>query len=143
MSTINFQKQTPTATKHGLSFLLILSALMAVTSLSTDIYLPAMPMMAKDLQGDAELTITGFLIGFCIAQLIWGPISDRYGRRLPLFIGLGLFIIGSVGCALSTNIEQIVFWRVFQALGACTGPMLARAMIRDLFSRTRAAQMLS
>ncbi|CAM3225339.1 hypothetical protein ESCOMMO224M_21790 [Escherichia coli] len=62
MSTINFQKQTPTATKHGLTFLLILSALMAVTSLSTDIYLPAMPMMAKDLQGDAELTITGFLI---------------------------------------------------------------------------------
>ncbi|PLN17139.1 Bcr/CflA family drug resistance efflux transporter, partial [Klebsiella pneumoniae] len=69
MSTINFQKQTPTATKHGLTFLLILSALMAVTSLSTDIYLPAMPVMAKDLQGDAELTITGFLIGFCIAQL--------------------------------------------------------------------------
>jgi Bcr/CflA subfamily drug resistance transporter len=124
-------------------FLLILSALMAVTSLSTDIYLPAMPVMAKDLQGDAELTITGFLIGFCIAQLIWGPISDRYGRRLPVFIGLGLFIIGSVGCALSTDIVQIVFWRVFQALGACTGPMVARAMIRDLFSRTRAAQMLS
>ncbi|WP_380178332.1 multidrug effflux MFS transporter [Kalamiella sp. sgz302252] len=143
MSTINFQKQTPTATKHGLTFLLILSALMAVTSLSTDIYLPAMPVMARDLQGDAELTITGFLIGFCIAQLIWGPISDRYGRRPPLFIGLGLFIIGSVGCALSTDIVQIVFWRVFQALGACTGPMLARAMIRDLFSRTRAAQMLS
>ena len=135
--------QSATAKKTGLSFLLILSALMAVTSLSTDIYLPAMPVMAKDLQGDAELTITGFLIGFCIAQLIWGPISDRYGRRLPLFIGLVLFIIGSVGCALSTDIVQIVFWRVFQALGACTGPMLARAMIRDLFSRTRAAQMLS
>lgn len=135
--------QSATAKKTGLSFLLILSALMAVTSLSTDIYLPAMPLMTKDLQGDAELTITGFLIGFCIAQLIWGPISDRYGRRLPLFIGLVLFIIGSVGCALSTDIVQIVFWRVFQALGACTGPMLARAMIRDLFSRTRAAQMLS
>lgn len=65
----------------GLLFVLILSALMAVTSLSTDIYLPAMPLMAKDLQGDAELTITGFLIGFCLAQLIWGPISDRFGRR--------------------------------------------------------------
>lgn len=143
MFNIHVQKQTPTANKHGLSFLLILSALMAITSLSTDTYLPAMPLMATDLHGDAELTITGFLIGFCIAQLIWGPISDRYGRRLPLFIGLGLFIIGSVGCALSTDIVQIVFWRVFQALGACTGPMLVRAMIRDLFSRTRAAQMLS
>ncbi|MEB7541383.1 multidrug effflux MFS transporter [Enterobacter huaxiensis] len=139
----NARTQSLTAKKNGLSFVLILSALMAVTSLSTDIYLPAMPVMAKDLQGDAELTITGFLIGFCIAQLIWGPVSDRYGRRLPLFIGLGLFIVGSVGCALSTDIVQIVFWRVFQALGACTGPMLARAMIRDLFSRTRAAQMLS
>ncbi|WP_227732258.1 multidrug effflux MFS transporter [Yersinia proxima] len=127
----------------GLLFVVILSALMAFTSLSTDIYLPAMPIMAKELQGDAELTITGFLIGFCIAQLIWGPISDHLGRRLPLVIGMFLFIIGSVGCALSTNIGQIVFWRVFQALGACTGPMLARAMIRDLFSRTRAAQMLS
>ncbi|HGH3373394.1 TPA: multidrug effflux MFS transporter [Kluyvera cryocrescens] len=128
---------------HGLLFVVILSALMAFTSLSTDIYLPAMPAMARDLNGNVELTITGFLIGFCIAQLIWGPLSDRLGRRLPLFIGMGLFIIGSVGCALSTSISQIVFWRVFQALGACTGPMLARAMIRDLFSRTRAAQMLS
>jgi MFS transporter, DHA1 family, multidrug resistance protein len=127
----------------SLTFILILSALMAVTSLSTDIYLPAMPAMANDLQGDAALTITGFLIGFCIAQLIWGPISDRVGRRLPLFIGMAIFIIGSVGCALSKNMEQIVFWRVFQALGACTGPMLARAMIRDRYSRTQAAHLLS
>ncbi|MEE3663158.1 multidrug effflux MFS transporter [Brenneria sp. g21c3] len=143
MFNLQSRTQSSRAKQTGLTFILILSALMAVTSLSTDIYLPAMPVMAKDLQGDAELTITGFLIGFCIAQLIWGPISDRYGRRLPLFIGLGLFVIGSVGCALSPDIVQIVFWRVFQALGACTGPMLARAMIRDLFSRTRAAQMLS
>ncbi|MDG1643582.1 multidrug effflux MFS transporter [Klebsiella huaxiensis] len=124
-------------------FILILSGLMAFTSLSTDIYLPAMPVMAAELQGDAELTITGFLIGFALAQLVWGPISDRLGRRKPLFIGMLLFIIGSAGCALSTTIDQIVFWRVFQALGACTGPMLARAMVRDLFARSRAAQMLS
>ncbi|MCU5774836.1 multidrug effflux MFS transporter [Erwiniaceae bacterium BAC15a-03b] len=134
---------TFTVKSSGLPFILILSALMAFTSLSTDIYLPAMPVMAKDLHGDAGLTITGFLIGFCLAQLIWGPISDHFGRKAPLFIGLILFIIGSAGCALSTDITQIVFWRVFQALGACTGPMLARAMIRDLFGRTRAAQMLS
>ncbi len=127
----------------GMLFVVILSALMAVTSLSTDIYLPAMPQMNSDLRGNSELTISGFLAGFCIAQLIWGPISDRYGRRLPLFIGIVLFIIGSAGCALSSDMTQIVFWRVFQALGACTGPMLARAMIRDLFARSRAAQMLS
>ncbi|WP_233976693.1 multidrug effflux MFS transporter [Pectobacterium versatile] len=137
------QIQTRSEKTSGLFFIAILSALMAFTSLSTDIYLPAMPIMAKDLQGNAELTITGFLIGFCIAQLIWGPLSDHLGRRIPLFIGMVLFIIGSVGCALSTDMSQIVFWRVFQVLGACTGPMLARAMIRDLFSRTRAAQMLS
>ncbi|EAV6404931.1 multidrug effflux MFS transporter [Salmonella enterica] len=134
---------SPSVKTTGLLFIMILSALMAFTSLSTDIYLPAMPIMAKELQGNAELTITGFLIGFCLAQLIWGPISDRFGRRPPLIIGMVLFIIGSAGCALSTDITHIVFWRVFQALGACTGPMLARAMIRDLFSRTRAAQMLS
>ena len=135
--------QTAASKTAGLSFVIILSALMAFTSLSTDIYLPAMPLMALDLHGNAELTITGFLMGFCVAQLIWGSLSDHFGRRLPLFIGMALFMIGSVGCALSTDISQIVFWRVLQALGACTGPMLARAMIRDLFSRTRAAQMLS
>ncbi|MDO8233267.1 multidrug effflux MFS transporter [Citrobacter werkmanii] len=139
------EQASPVATvSHtGLTFILILSGLMAFTSLSTDIYLPAMPIMAADLHGNVELTITGFLVGFTIAQLIWGPISDHLGRRKPLFIGMVLFIIGSAGCALSTSITQIVFWRVFQALGACTGPMLARAMIRDLFARTRAAQMLS
>lgn len=143
MRTCEHASPVTTASQTGLTFILILSGLMAFTSLSTDIYLPAMPTMAKDLHGNVELTITGFLIGFTIAQLIWGPISDHMGRRKPLFIGMVLFIIGSAGCALSTSITQIVFWRIFQALGACTGPMLARAMIRDLFARTRAAQMLS
>ncbi|MEH0702145.1 multidrug effflux MFS transporter [Citrobacter portucalensis] len=143
MRTREHASPVTTASQTGLTFILILSGLMAFTSLSTDIYLPAMPTMAEDLHGNVELTITGFLIGFTIAQLIWGPISDHMGRRKPLFIDMVLFIIGSAGCALSTSITQIVFWRVFQALGACTGPMLARAMIRDLFARTRAAQMLS
>ncbi|MEQ1161457.1 multidrug effflux MFS transporter [Acinetobacter calcoaceticus] len=124
-------------------FMVILGALMAFTSLSTDIYLPAMPQMAHELNGNVELTVTGFLGGFALAQLIWGPMSDRIGRKIPLFIGMILFVIGSIGCALSQSIEQIVFWRVFQAFGACTGPMLGRAMIRDLYARTQAAQMLS
>lgn len=132
-----------TTQKRSLSFLLILSALMAFTSLSTDIYLPAMPTMERQLNGDAELTITGFLIGFSIAQLIWGPISDRIGRKLPLFIGIVLFVIGSVGCALSESMSAVVFWRIFQAIGACVGPMLSRAMIRDRFAQSQAAQMLS
>lgn len=121
----------------------ILGALMAFTSLSTDIYLPAMPAMAEELHGDAELTITGFLVGFALAQLVWGPISDSIGRKKPLFIGMLFFAAGAAGCAMSYSIEGIVIWRIVQAFGACTGPMLARAMIRDLFTRTRAAQMLS
>ncbi|MEI9482382.1 hypothetical protein V5093_12070 [Enterobacter cancerogenus] len=71
------QSQPATVKKTGFSFLLIFSTLMDVTALSTDIYLPAMPMLAKNFQGDAGLTITGFLIGFCSAQLICGPISER------------------------------------------------------------------
>lgn len=121
----------------------LLSALMAFTSLSTDIYLPAMPQMQRDLGGNVELTITGFLIGFALAQLVWGPISDRIGRRRPLVVGVALFVVGSVGCALSQNLAQMVGWRVVQAFGACTGPMLARAMVRDLFARIEAAQTLS
>ena len=85
--------QTAASKTAGLSFVIILSALMAFTSLSTDIYLPAMPLMAQDLHGNAELTITGFLMGFCVAQLIWGPLSDHFGRRLPLFIGMALLVM--------------------------------------------------
>ena len=138
-TTMTANEELPTG---RLLFMGILGALMAFTSLSTDIYLPAMPEMAKDLGGNAELTITGFLAGFAIAQLVWGPISDGIGRKKPLFLGMLVFAVGAAGCALSRSIGEIVFWRVVQATGACTGPMLARAMIRDLYSQTRAAQML-
>lgn len=116
---------------------------MAVTSMSVDIYLPAMPLMEKELGGNAELTITGFLIGFALAQLFWGPISDRIGRKMPLFIGMAMFTIGSVGCAMANDMHHIMFWRVFQAFGACVGPMLSRAMVRDVFGEKEAARMLS
>jgi DHA1 family bicyclomycin/chloramphenicol resistance-like MFS transporter len=129
--------------KHSWFFIVVLGALMGFTSLSTDVYLPAMPQMQRDVHGDVELTITGFLVGFALAQLAWGPISDRIGRRIPLFIGMLFFAVGSIGCALSDNIQQIVLWRIVQAFGACTGPMLARAMVRDLYGQTEAARMLS
>ncbi len=131
------------ASKARISFLIILGALMSITSLSTDIYLPALPTMEATLGGDSELTITGFLVGFSLAQLLWGPISDRIGRKIPLIIGIILFIIGSIGCATSTSMTMVVFWRVFQALGACVGPMLSRAMIRDSYGVTEAARTLS
>ena len=125
--------------KKNLSFMIILSSLMACSSLSTDIYLPAMPEMQTELGGKVALTITSFLVGFSIAQLVWGPISDRIGRLKPLAIGMVFFLVGSVGCALASSMEAVIFWRVMQAIGACTGPMLSRAMIRDLYTSTAAA----
>ncbi|ATN37200.1 Bcr/CflA family drug resistance efflux transporter (plasmid) [Rhizobium sp. ACO-34A] len=110
------------------------------------LYLPAMPAMSTSLHADAgmvEFTISGYLVGFSFGQLFWGPISDRYGRRLPVALGLILFIIGSAGCALSGSVEAIIAWRIVQAVGACAGVVLARAMVRDLYEGHRAAQMLS
>ena len=83
---------------------------MGFASISTDLYLPAMPAMSASLAakpGQVELTVSGYLIGFSIGQLLWGPVGDRYGRRLPIAIGLVLFIIGSAGCALSGSVEAM------------------------------------
>jgi MFS transporter, DHA1 family, multidrug resistance protein len=134
------------ANNHDLRILAILSLLMAFSSISTDLYLPALPAMALALHADVgavELTISGYLIGFSLGQLLWGPVGDRYGRRLPIVIGLVLFIIGSACCALSTSAPMLTGWRVVQAAGACASVVLARAMVRDLYTGHRAAQMMS
>ncbi|WP_455925417.1 multidrug effflux MFS transporter [Pseudomonas putida] len=137
---------TPPSDKQSLWLLAILSALMAFASVSTDVYLPAMPVMAQALHaspGQLEMTISGYLIGFSLGQLLWGPLGDRYGRRLPVAVGLLLFIAGCAGCALSTSAPMVITWRAVQAVGACASVVLARAMIRDLYQGHRAAQMLS
>ncbi|MDB6174143.1 MAG: drug transporter protein [Chthoniobacteraceae bacterium] len=131
---------------HGWRVLAVLSALMGFASISTDLYLPAMPAMGRALRagaGTVEWTVSGYLVGFSLGQLLWGPIGDRHGRRLPVAIGLVLFVIGSAGCALAGNIWSMIGWRVVQAVGASAGVVLARAMVRDLFVGNRAAQMLS
>jgi MFS transporter, DHA1 family, multidrug resistance protein len=92
------------AVRHGWRALAILSALMGFASISTDLYLPAIPAMGRALRGSGgsvEWTISGYLIGFSLGQLFWGPIGDRYGCRLPVAIGLALFIVGSAGCAMA------------------------------------------
>ena len=132
--------------RNSLRTLAILSLLMAFGPISTDLYLPALPTMANVLRSDPgtmEWTISGYLIGFSLGQLIWGPIGDRFGRRWPVAVGVALFAIGSAGCALSTSAGVMIAWRVFQAVGACAGVVLARAMVRDLYAGSRAAQMLS
>ena len=126
--------------------LLILSALMAFGPLSTDLYLPALPTLGRALQAGPDemaLTLSSYLIGFSFGQLMWGPIGDRYGRRLPVAAGLILFVLGSAGCGASTTALQLIGWRVVQSVGASAGPVLARAMVRDLYARERSAQMLS
>jgi len=129
-----------------LRLMLILSALMSFASISTDIYLPALPTISTALHTTperVELTFSAFLIGFSLGQLLWGPISDRVGRRLPVAIGLILFIVGSIGCALSQTVNDMMLWRVVQAVGACVGPVLSRAMVLDLYGRERSARVLS
>jgi DHA1 family bicyclomycin/chloramphenicol resistance-like MFS transporter len=109
-------------------------------------FLPAIPTIATALQaapGTIELTISSYLAGFSLGQLVWGPIGDRYGRRGPIVAGLLLFIAGSAGCALSGSALALIGWRVMQALGACASVVLARAMVRDLHAGPRAAQMMS
>jgi DHA1 family bicyclomycin/chloramphenicol resistance-like MFS transporter len=143
---MSFSSEPTPAAGHGLRILAILSTLMAFASISTDLYLPALPTMASSLHADAgtvELTISGYLVGFSLGQLLWGPIGDRHGRRLPIAIGLVLFIAGSAGCAVSTSAAMLVGWRALQAVGACASVVLARAMVRDLYTGHRAAQMMS
>lgn len=135
-----------TADSPGWYVLSVLSLLMGFASISTDLYLPAMPAMSRSLgagQGMIEMTVSGYLIGFSLGQLVWGPVSDRYGRRPSIGAGLLLFMIGSTGCAVAGNGVSLICWRIVQALGACAGVALSRAMIRDLYSGNRAAQMLS
>jgi MFS transporter, DHA1 family, multidrug resistance protein len=134
------------AETHDLRTLLILSVLMAFSSISTDIYLPALPAMADSLHagtGAMEFTISGYLIGFSLGQFFWGPLSDRVGRRLPIAIGMVLYIIGSIGCAMSQGVEGMIAWRAVQAIGACASVTLARAIVRDLYVGHRAARMMS
>lgn len=134
------------AAVHGWRVLAVLSALMGFASISTDLYLPALPTMATSLGSDTgtmELTVAAYLVGFSLGQLVWGPLGDRHGRRGPIAFGLLLFVTGSAGCALSGSAGQMVGWRIVQAVGACAGVVLARAMVRDLYAGDRAARMLS
>jgi DHA1 family bicyclomycin/chloramphenicol resistance-like MFS transporter len=131
---------------QSLHVMAILSTLMGFASISTDLYLPALPRMASALgatTGQVEWTISGYLVGFSLGQLLWGPISDRYGRRSPVAAGLVLFCMGSAGCALSDSVWAMIGWRAVQAVGGCAGVVLARAMVRDLFPQDQAAKMLS
>jgi DHA1 family bicyclomycin/chloramphenicol resistance-like MFS transporter len=112
----------------------ILALLSAVAPIATDMYLPGFPQIAEDLGSGAPgvlLTLTSFLIGLALGQLIIGPLSDRFGRRRPLLLGTALAIISGFLCALAPNIGSLVFFRVLQGFGGAAGVVLARAIIAD------------
>jgi len=131
---------------HSRALVILLGALTGLTALSIDMSLPALPTLAAVFAVNADqaaLTLSMFLAGYSASQLFYGPIADRFGRRPPLLVGLALFAGGGIGCALSGSIAQLVFWRLVQGVGACAGPILARAVVRDLYERRRGVQILS
>jgi len=126
--------------------IVLLGALTGLTALSIDMSLPALPTLTSVFATSPEqaaLTLSVFLLGYSVSQLFYGPLSDRFGRRPLILAGLVLFAAGGVGCAASGSIGQLVWWRLLQGVGACAGPILARAVVRDLFERQRAVQILS
>lgn len=126
--------------------LALLAALVALGPLSVDMYLPAMPRMMTALDTDIShmhLTLSTYLTGFAIFHLACGPLADRFGRKPILIGGTVLFVAASIGCSLSTTVEELLVFRFIQGIGACVGPTLARAVARDIFGPTRAARALS
>jgi MFS transporter, DHA1 family, multidrug resistance protein len=135
---------TGSATPRG-PHLLTLIALSAVSPLAINIVVPALPGLQRVFQADyakVQLALSLYLLTFALAQLIVGPLSDRYGRRPVVLVGLIVFAIGSAMCFLAPSIEVMIVGRVVQALGGSAGIVLARAIVRDLHERDRAAAVI-
>lgn len=136
----------PMSPYTGRVLIALLTALTATGPVATTIYLPSLPAMAENLNatvGQAQLTLTVFLGGFAISYLIYGPLADRYGRRPVLLGGLLLYTLGSAACALAPTIETLIATRLLQSVGACAGPVIGRAVVRDLFEREQVARVLA
>lgn len=122
--------------KQYFSLILILGSLTALGPFSIDMYLPAFPVIAKDLNTSTEqvaISLSSFFIGISLGQLLYGPLLDRFGRKKPLCIGLLLYILASLGCVFATTLNQLIILRAVQALGSCAAAVASVAMVRDLF----------
>ena len=118
----------------------------ALPAVTTDLYLPSLPVVAEDLDSGPALvqaTITGVLIGGAIGQLLVGPLSDRYGRRGPVMIGVSLHVVASVLCALTPGIWPLIVLRVIQGIGNASATVTAMAVIRDRYSGAGASVLMS
>lgn len=125
---------------------LILALLFSTGAVATDLYLAAVPDLARDLGvsvASAQLTISALLAGVAAGQLIYGTLSDIYGRRPVLLIGMSLFLLTSIACVLAPNIEILIAARFLQGLFACSGVVIGRAIVRDLYGPRDAAQVMA
>jgi DHA1 family bicyclomycin/chloramphenicol resistance-like MFS transporter len=125
---------------------LILGLLSAIGPFAIDMYLPALPTIGKDLHADTnvtQLSLLAFFISFSLAQLFYGPLSDMWGRKLPLYIGIAIFALASIGCALSPDIETLIAFRFIQGIGGAAGMVIPRAVVRDMHTGVEAARLMS
>ena len=125
---------------------MLLTAIVGVGALSIDMFLPSLPTIAATFDtsaATAQLTVTLFLAGLAVSQLLWGPLSDRLGRRPVLLAGLTVYTLAGAACAFVPGIGTLIVARVIQALGAGSGPVIARAVVRDMYEPARAARMLA
>lgn len=133
-------------TSHFLRTALVLGLLSAIGPFAIDMYLPALPSIGQSLSasvGAVQASLMAFFISLGIGQIIYGPISDMVGRKPPLYFGLLLFAVASVGCALAPDIQTLVVLRFIQGLGACAGMVVPRAVVRDLHTGHDAARLMS
>ena len=110
--------------KQYLFMILILGSLATISPFSIDMYLPGFPRIATDLNttiDKVQLSLTGYLIGICIGQILYGPLLDRFGRKKPLYAGLIIYMLASIGCAFTTSVNALIIMRFFQAIGGCVG----------------------
>jgi DHA1 family bicyclomycin/chloramphenicol resistance-like MFS transporter len=124
----------------------LLAAMTALTALSIDMNLPSLPHFARIFRSDAataQLTLSLFLVGYGVGQLVCGPVADRYGRRPVLIAGLSVFTVAGFLCALAPSLPALVALRALQGLGASVGPILARAIVRDRYEGKEAIGVLS
>lgn len=127
-------------------WLVLLGALTALGPLSIDMYLPALPAIEQNLQAPAGaigLTLAAFFVGVALGQLFYGPVSDRFGRKKPLYFGLALYAIASIACACANTVTELIVFRFLQALGGCAGPVIARAIVRDRCGARESARAFS